>query len=287
VPVETCPIAYARVQAVPVTAARWPGVDGVDVVSGTDPDDVVVVVHGPAEVALQRAPRGVALVAADQGRPGRRAPAAAPSPLRGRGWVRQTVRVGAWERDFRVAGTGFWQVHPGAASTFVEAVLDALAPRPGERVLDLYAGAGLFAAALAERVGRSGEVVAVESDEKAVRDARRNLHDLPHVRLVRGRVDAVLRGRVAPVGSIPDRCDLVVLDPPRTGARAPVVREVARRRPRAVAYVACDPAALARDVALFAEQGYRLQRVRAFDAFPMTQHVECVAHLVESISTSR
>ena len=73
--------------------------------------------------------------------------------------------------------------------------------------------------------------------------------------------------------------DLVVLDPPREGARAEVVRAVVDRTPRAVAYVACDPAALARDVATFAEHGYRLSALRAFDLFPMTHHVECVALL--------
>ena len=291
VPVQTCPIAHASVQAVPVTAARWPAVHGVEVVAGSQPDDRVVVVHGPAAVALQRAPSGVGVVVDDvpdlgpgagRGTGPRFGPAGPPRRLRGRGWVRQTVRAGAWERTFRVSGSGFWQVHPGAADALVGAVLEALDPRPGERVLDLYAGAGLFAAALADRVGPDGQVLAVEADDGAVRDARRNLHDLPQVRLVAGRVDAVLRR--APGAS---RADVVVLDPPRTGARAVVVRQVASRRPRAIAYVACDPAALGRDVALFANQGYRLAGVRAFDIYPMTQHVECVALLVENISTSR
>jgi tRNA/tmRNA/rRNA uracil-C5-methylase (TrmA/RlmC/RlmD family) len=238
----------------------------------------VVLVHGPADAASRLAPAGTGVMVDDGPGEQRR--------LRGRGWVRQNVRAAGWERAFRVSGAGFWQVHPGAADAFVAAVLHALQPRPGERVLDLYAGAGLFAAALADAVGPDGEVVAVESDAGAVRDARRNLHDLPQVRLLQGRVDVVLRGQGAPVGT--DRAvDLVVLDPPRTGAKSLVVRQVAARRPRAVAYVACDPAALARDVALFAEHGYRLDGVRAFDAFPMTQHVECVARLVENISTSR
>ena len=73
--------------------------------------------------------------------------------------------------------------------------------------------------------------------------------------------------------------DLVVLDPPREGARRPVVEQVVDRAPRAVAYVACDPAALARDLAIFAEHGYALRDLRAFDLFPMTHHVECVALL--------
>ncbi len=76
--------------------------------------------------------------------------------------------------------------------------------------------------------------------------------------------------------------DLVVLDPPREGARRTVVQQIVDRAPRAVAYVACDPAALARDVAVFAEHGYAVTALRSFDLFPMTSHVECVAHLVKS-----
>ena len=180
-------------------------------------------------------------------------------------------------RTFEVTGSGFWQVHPGAADVLTAAVLEALAPEPGERAADLYAGVGLFSAFLAERVGPSGSVVAVEADPVAVEDAARNLADLPQVRVLRGRVDRVVGH---PRGPLAAGADLVVLDPPRTGARRPVVRRVAELAPRAVAYVACDPAALARDVGLFAEEGYRLAGLRAFDLFPMTHHVECVAQLV-------
>jgi tRNA/tmRNA/rRNA uracil-C5-methylase (TrmA/RlmC/RlmD family) len=116
-------------------------------------------------------------------------------------------------------------------------------------------------------------VVAIESDAVAVEDAAVNLADLPQVEPVADRVDRALRrGAVGPV-------DVVVLDPPRTGAKREVVSAIAARGPRSVAYVACDPAALARDVAIFAEHGYTLRSLRAFDLFPMTQHVECVAVL--------
>jgi tRNA/tmRNA/rRNA uracil-C5-methylase (TrmA/RlmC/RlmD family) len=174
-------------------------------------------------------------------------------------------------RDWQVTGSGFWQVHPGATGALVDAVLAGLDPQPGEAALDLYSGVGLFSAALAQAVGPSGRVLAVETDEQAVEDARVNLADLPQVAVTRGRVDRALSG--------PGRSDVVVLDPPRTGARREVVAAVAARSPRAVAYVACDPAALARDVSFFAEQGYRLASLRAFDLFPMTHHVECVAIL--------
>jgi tRNA/tmRNA/rRNA uracil-C5-methylase (TrmA/RlmC/RlmD family) len=148
-----------------------------------------------------------------------------------------------------------------------------LGPRPGETALDLYSGAGLFAGTLAQRVGGAGSVLAVEGDARAARDARRNLHDLPQVRLLQARVQQALRD--LPV----DAVDVVLLDPPRVGARRRVVEDVVALRPRAVCYVACDPAALARDVAIFGENGYELTRLRAFDIFPMTHHVECVALL--------
>nr|WP_254185696.1 TRAM domain-containing protein [Nocardioides panacis] len=179
-------------------------------------------------------------------------------------------------RTWQVTGSGFWQVHPGAADALVAAVLDGLDPQPGERAVDLYSGVGLFTAALAERVGLTGHVVAVESDEVAVADAQENLRDLHQVSLVRDRVDRALAEDVTGLR------DLVVLDPPRTGAKREVVAAIAALAPRAVAYVACDPAALARDVAFFAEQGYTLRSLRAFDLFPMTHHVECVAVLVRA-----
>lgn len=172
-------------------------------------------------------------------------------------------------RVFSVADDGFWQVHPGAPEALVAAVLEALSPQPGESVLDLYAGVGLFAAFVAEAAG-STRVVAVEGDPEACEHARLNV---PSAQVACGPVDRVLRS------SYDEPFDLVVLDPPRAGAKRRVVEQVVARAPRAVAYVACDPAALARDVAIFAEHDYGLRSLRAFDLFPMTHHVECVALL--------
>lgn len=178
--------------------------------------------------------------------------------------------------EFAVAPDGFWQVHPGAPETLVAAVLDLLDPQPGESVLDLYAGVGLFARFLAERVGEGARLVAVEGDRAAAGFARQNLAGFRRAEVAAGPVEHVLRDR------FDEPFDLVVLDPPREGARRSVVQQVADRAPRAVAYVACDPAALARDVAFFGEAGYRSQDLRAFDLFPMTHHVECVALLVRA-----
>ncbi len=155
-------------------------------------------------------------------------------------------------RHFEVDDEGFWQVHPGAPVVLVDAVLDALDPQPGERALDLYAGVGLFARFLAERVGESGRVVAIEGDRRATDHAVTNLAEHPTAEVTTGSVEAVLSS------AYDEPFDVVVLDPPRTGAKRAVVDLIAARRPRAVAYVACDPGALGRDVAIFAEHGYRL-----------------------------
>lgn len=173
-------------------------------------------------------------------------------------------------RGFAVADDGFWQVHPGAPDVLVTTVLEMLRPQPGESALDLYAGVGLFAAFLLEAVGEPGRVVAIEGDEVA---SALSAENCPGAEVQAGDVAGVLDA------AFDEPFDLVVLDPPREGARRSVVEHVVRRTPRAVAYVACDPAALARDLAIFAEHGYTLGALRAFDLFPMTHHVECVALL--------
>jgi tRNA/tmRNA/rRNA uracil-C5-methylase (TrmA/RlmC/RlmD family) len=176
-------------------------------------------------------------------------------------------------RTWRVSGGGFWQVHPGAADVLASCVASMLQPGSAEHVVDLYCGVGLFAGALAPALGPGGRVDAVEGHPTAAADATENLSDLAVVSVHAEPVEGFLaRGRLR-------RCDLVVLDPPRAGAGAAVVEAVAGLRPRAVAYVACDPAALGRDVRTFAAAGYSLSEVRGFDVFPMTHHVECVALL--------
>lgn len=181
-------------------------------------------------------------------------------------------------REWTFDATAFWQVHVGAADALVETVLSMLSPQPGEHLLDLYSGVGLFAGAIAPLLGPGGRVDAVEADEVAVRGARRSLHDEPTVHLHHDRVDQWLRTTGL------RRCDLIVLDPPRSGAGREVMERACRLRPRAIAYVACDPAALARDVATAKRAGWRLCDVKALDLFPMTHHVECVALLVPADS---
>ncbi|SDB84022.1 tRNA/tmRNA/rRNA uracil-C5-methylase, TrmA/RlmC/RlmD family [Raineyella antarctica] len=173
-------------------------------------------------------------------------------------------------RDWRVDADGFWQGHPAAADTLVEAVLDGLAPEAGERAFDLYCGVGLFAGAL---VDAGVQVWGVEIDKRAVELAQANV---PQGRFTAGKVDRVVR-------RMPRATDLVVLDPPRTGAGKDVIDAVASRNPRAIAYVACDPAALGRDLGRLRKQGYELESLRSFDLFPNTHHIECVAICVPAV----
>ncbi|WP_214407244.1 class I SAM-dependent RNA methyltransferase [Pseudonocardia lacus] len=178
-------------------------------------------------------------------------------------------------REWALTPGTFWQVHPALPDALAGVVEQwARAPRGGT-AWDLYGGVGLFAAVLAGQVGRDGRVVVVESSRQAVSDGRAALADLPQVRWRAGRVEHLLAGLTDLAGPP----DVVVADPPRRGLGRELVAALCAHRPERVVHVACDPAALARDVALFDAGGYRLAELRAFDAFPMTHHFECVALL--------
>ena len=181
----------------------------------------------------------------------------------------ETVTERAAGRDWSVPVGGFWQVHVRAADVLAATVVELAAPLRTDSSVDLYCGVGLFAGALGPSVA---EVIAVESDRRAAAAARRNLADLP-VRVVRERVDRWVRA--------PRQADIVVLDPPRKGAGREVVARLAGFGARRIVYVACDPSALARDTAVLREHGYELADLRAFDLFPMTAHVECLALFTE------
>ncbi len=185
------------------------------------------------------------------------------------------LREQAAGRTWQVSSGAFWQIHPAAADVLTEVVRLFAAVRPGECVLDLYAGVGLFGGVLAVDVGPNGSVLCIESNVHAVSDARVNLAPTPWASARVGRVAAELIDTEVAAA----RPDVVVLDPPRAGAGRAVAQALAGSGARIV-YVACDPAALGRDVATFRAAGYRLADVRAFDLYPMTHHFETVALLV-------
>ena len=269
-----CLIAHPGINDLGLPARRWPGAASVEalVVPGTGERAVVVTTKG--SVPPDTAP-GADAVLRRTGSPGR-----GLIPVRGRAYLSHL----AGGRDWRVSAGAFWQVHPEAAGVLTEAVLAALEPRAGDAALDLYCGAGLFAGALAPLVGDTGSVTGVEADHAAVRDARHNLRPWPWARVRRGDVAAVLRRGG---GALP-QARLVVADPPRAGLAREVVDYLGADGNGAsrLAYVSCDPATLARDIALLAARGWTLAGLRAFDAFPMTHHVECVATLVTGPGTA-
>jgi len=172
-------------------------------------------------------------------------------------------------RSLEVSQESFWQSHKKAPEVLTQVVLEFAQLKSGEHVLDLYGGVGLFSAAILEAVGSTGHVDLIEGSKVATADAARNFAAFSNITIATGDVAKLLPRITA--------ADVVVLDPPRDGAGKEAVAHIARLAPRAIVYVACDPAALARDTAYLADHSYSLVKVRAFDLFPMTHHIECVA----------
>lgn len=246
IPVTDAPLASPAVQAAIPFAERFVGLPTVDVLAPT---------VGDARLVLGEQKPGII-----------------------------TERVG--ERTFRLDDTGFWQVHreaPAALAAAVQAAIDDAIFDPRAANLDLYGGVGLLAAAVGDRFGPATRITTVEADERATEHAAENLAEWVGAAAVTARVDRFLRELEASASAAERarlRAATVVLDPPRSGAGTEVMGALGRLQPAQLVYVACDPVALARDVALAAEQGYRLAGLRAFDLFPHTHHVEAVASLV-------
>lgn len=182
------------------------------------------------------------------------------------------IRESSSGYEFNLNPISFWQSHVSAPKVLVDVVNEFAQFKAGDHVFDLYGGAGLFTAAALAQIGAGGRVTLIESDDNAITDAKRNFATAENVEIVQSRVESALKRYVA--------ADVVVLDPPRAGAGAVVCATVAKLKPRTVVYVACDPAALARDTAYLKEVGYQLESLRAFDLFPMTSHMECVARFI-------
>jgi tRNA/tmRNA/rRNA uracil-C5-methylase (TrmA/RlmC/RlmD family) len=172
-------------------------------------------------------------------------------------------------KTLEVSQDSFWQSHVRAPEVLTDVVLDFARFNDGEHVLDLYGGIGLFTAAIIDVVGPDGQVDLIEGSKVATEDARRNFIEFKNVTIATGDV-AKLLPRVT-------SADVVVLDPPREGAGKEVITQITALNPRAIVYVACDPAALARDTAYLEDHSYTLAKLSAFDLFPMTHHIECVA----------
>jgi 23S rRNA (uracil1939-C5)-methyltransferase len=195
---------------------------------------------------------------------------------------RQTTSLGNPQLHFsipfnltlRTSPGSFFQVHLKQNETLIQKVLDFSDGQRNERALDLYSGVGNLALPLATV---SREVLGIEENAVAVRDARFNaqFNGIETVRFIRGKVEEALKKwkRKKP--------DLVILDPPRTGAKG-VVDPVAGWRPKRIVYVSCEPTLFARDLRLFSERGYFLRELSLIDMFPQTYHMEVIGLLTQS-----
>ena len=272
VPVRDMPLATEAVNALRLWEVDLQGIDRVEVAApanGSRPLVLLAPAPGTKDKRLRAIaaglPADVSVAAFD--------PVSGDvTQVRGRTWVQES----AAGHDYRVSGAGFWQIHRDAPGTLVGAVTEFLQSggflQAGAVVADLYAGAGLFTAVLADAVGETGSVLSVEGAPGSSRDARKNLHSAPQVEVVQGRVERVLRQK-------PRNFDALILDPPRAGAGKAVVGQLVASQPRAIAYVSCDPASFARDLGYFQRSGWELAGLRAFDLYPHTHHLETVALL--------
>lgn len=172
---------------------------------------------------------------------------------------------------FRIRPSSFFQTNTAQANVMARLALAELPSGPDVTLVDAYCGVGVFARLMAERAGR---VLAIEESASAVRDARWNLRETPHVEIIQAKVEDDLPQRT-------ERIDGLIIDPPRAGCQRPVLDALVARRPPVVVYISCDPTTLARDLAYLCLKtgAYRLRSVRPLDMFPQTAHIENIATL--------
>jgi tRNA/tmRNA/rRNA uracil-C5-methylase (TrmA/RlmC/RlmD family) len=256
--VDHCPIACEAVMETGAFAANWSGVDELEVIVAPDTGESLIAVDASRKAAPALPPVSARLVV--NGRPQQRSGA---------------VHTNVSDVTFRVSAGVFWQVHVGAAEVLARAVRAVLGAERGDKVVDLYAGAGLFSVLAADDVGAKGSVLAVERDRRACADAEYNGQGRPQLRVKRASItpNLVERG----IG----RPDLVVLDPAREGAGKAVMAALAGHATtvRRLVYVACDASSFSRDLRVLLDAHWTVASLRAFDIFPMTEHVELVAAL--------
>ncbi|WP_418968433.1 class I SAM-dependent RNA methyltransferase [Alloscardovia omnicolens] len=207
----------------------------------------------------------------------------------GHEYVRERVELADGKAcEYSVLASGFWQMHRMAPEILARdvmnlaqtyAVSEGLLPDNGV-IWDLYSGSGLFTMPAASRLVPGGEVLAIEGAEQAVSSAIKNAkrNNIHNVTEVAGDVLQSLRHVKKNYPHLA-KPDLVILDPPRAGAGKKVVEQIAQSEAATVVYVSCNPASLARDIAVFGERGYNITFIHAHDIYPMTHHVETVCLL--------
>jgi tRNA/tmRNA/rRNA uracil-C5-methylase (TrmA/RlmC/RlmD family) len=184
------------------------------------------------------------------------------------------IREIVGDNIYDISPQSFWQSHAQAPSVLSNLAIDFMKLNPGDIVCDLYGGVGLFTMPITQKIGNDGHVHLVELSNHSVRDASKIFKDYNNVSIHRGSVDRKLPNI--------DNIDIIVLDPPRSGAGKIVVDQIISKKPRAVVYISCDPASLARDAKFLQDSGYELEKIKAIDLFPMTHHVECIVRFIPS-----
>jgi len=175
----------------------------------------------------------------------------------------------AHDEKYSFSARSFFQGNQLLIGDLIDA---ALGTSGGDKALDLYCGVGLFAIPMARRYA---QVIGVEGNSDAVGMARKNASaaGVENVTFAARGVGEFLESH-----ELSDT-DLVLLDPPRSGTEKFVIRDIARMRPKQIAYISCEPSILARDLRQLLDAGYRIEAITAFDLFPQTHHVETVVRL--------
>lgn len=173
------------------------------------------------------------------------------------------------DREFRVASPSFFQVNTKQAELMIKLVGDKLKLSGEEILVDAYAGVGVFASLLSNRVKK---VIAIEESKAAVEDALFGLKDLNNIDYIEGKTEKILK-------ELKDQVDVIILDPPRTGCHPQAIESVIASKATKLAYVSCDPPSLARDLEILVQGGYKIDTVTPIDMFPQTYHIECVTTL--------
>ena len=176
------------------------------------------------------------------------------------------------DNTYIISPKSFWQSHKNAPRLLLQQVIKYADIKLGDRVCDLYAGAGLFTAPIAELTGETGEIHLIERDNDCIRDAKKMFQNKKNIIIHHGRVEQKL-GKIKNI-------DIIVLDPPRNGAGKQVITQIIDKKPRSIVYVSCDPASLARDTKILLENNYILNNFIGLDLFPMTHHIECIVSFI-------
>ena len=177
------------------------------------------------------------------------------------------------DNTYTISPKSFWQSHKNAPRLLLQQVRKYAKIKLGDRICDLYGGAGLFTAPMAKLTGEAGEVHLIERDNDCIKDAKKMFKTKKNIIIHHGKVEQKL-GKIKNI-------DIIILDPPQNGAGKQVIHQIIDKKPKSIVYVSCDPTSLARDTKILIDNNYTLSNVLGLDLFPMTHHIECIASFIK------